>query len=115
MSFGNIRRICRDLLINGFTGSYVVPRSLRRILYQIFGYKIGKNCEIAPKCFFGHGHGTLVLGEDTFVNYRCQFDLGDDITVGDNCNIAMNVHFCTNSHEIGGRAGEQEKKYMVAS
>lgn len=37
----------------------------------------------------------------TFINYNCWFDLGDDIEIGENCNIAMNVHFINGTHEIG--------------
>lgn len=40
-------------------------------------------------------------GGGTFINYNCWFDLGDDIEIGENCNIAMNVHFINGTHEIG--------------
>ena len=35
--------------------------------------------------------------------------MGDDITIGEKCNIAMNVHFINGAHEIGNenrRAGK---------
>ena len=45
--------------------------------------------------------GKIVRWGGTFINYNCWFDLGDDIEIGENCNIAMNVHFINGTHEIG--------------
>ena len=42
-------------------------------------------------------------GGYSFVNYNCFFDLGDDIYIGENCNIAMNVKFINGTHEIGNQ------------
>ena len=52
----------------------------------------------------------------TFINYNCWFDLGDDIEIGENCNIAMNVHFINGTHEIGNenrRAAQGITKCIV--
>lgn len=59
------------------------------------------------------------LSGGTFINYNCWFDLGDDIEIAENCNIAMNVHFINGTHEIGDenrRAGNGiTKKIVVGS
>lgn len=49
----------------------------------------------------GWGKGKLTMGKNSYCNYRCFFDLGDDIIIGDNCSIAFNVTFINSSHEIG--------------
>ena len=51
-----------------------------------------------------------------FINYNCWFDLGNDIVIGENCNIAMNVHFINGTHEIGNetrRAAQGITKRIV--
>lgn len=56
------------------------------------------------------------MGGGTFINYNCWFDLGDDIIIEENCNIAMNVHFINGTHEIGDnkrRAGKGITKKIV--
>lgn len=35
-----------------------------------------------------------------FIYYKCWFDLGNNIIIGENCNIAMNVHFINGTHKI---------------
>ena len=92
--------ICSDLLQNWLAAGVACPIKLRPILYRLAGNKIGKNCYLSPRIFLGPGQGKLSVG-GTFINYNCWFDLGDDIEIGENCNIAMNVHFINGTHEIG--------------
>ena len=92
--------ICSDILQNWLTAGVACPIKLRSILYQLAGNKIEKNCYLSPRIFLGPGPGKLSVG-GTFINYNCWFDLGDDIEIGENCNIAMNVHFINGTHEIG--------------
>lgn len=65
------------------------------------------------------GQESYLSGGGTFINYNCWFDLGDDIEIAENCNIAMNVHFINGTHEIGDenrRAGNGiTKKIVVGS
>ncbi|PAF37606.1 hypothetical protein CHH58_10380 [Terribacillus saccharophilus] len=68
--------------------------------------KIGKNVAISPGSYF---NGLKVnVGNDSWINSNCFFD-GDNenIHIGSNCGIGMQVLFCTSSHEIGypGRRG----------
>lgn len=54
---------------------------------------------IYPECFLGYGpKRNLRLGEGSFCNYRCFFDLGDDIIIGENCSIAFGGTFCKSGH-----------------
>lgn len=66
-----------------------------------------------PENFFGSRTWEIVCGGGTFINYDCWFDLGDNIYIGDNCSIAMNVHFINSTHEFGSaerRAGNAFSK-----
>lgn len=103
-----IKKIIKHLKIgisdfwNNFIASGILcPVVLRPFLYRISGNKIGSKCYISPRCFVGPGKGRLRVGDNTFINYGCFFDLNDDIIIGNNCNIAMNVHFINGTHEIG--------------
>ena len=111
--------ICSDLLQNWLAAGVACPIKIRRVLYRIAGNKIGKNCYISPRIFIGPGPGKLSVGGGTFINYNCWFDLGDDIEIAENCNIAMNVNFINGTHEIGDenrRAGNGiTKKIVVGS
>lgn len=43
----------------------------------------------------------MKIGQGTFVNYGCMFNTTAPITLGQNCDIGMNVLFVTSSHELG--------------
>lgn len=57
-----------------------------------------------PGCFIG---GDQVAGQNlrvktnTFINSGCMFYCGAPISIGERCNLAMQVMFCTATHEIG--------------
>lgn len=56
---------------------------------------------IRPGSFLGYGDGILKVGKGSSCNYKCFFDLGANITIGDNCNISYQVTFVNSTHEIG--------------
>lgn len=104
-----VKLIFSDLLQNWIAAGVACPKKIRPALYRLAGNKIGKQCHLSPRVFLGPGPGKLTVGGGTFINYNCWFDLGDDIIIGENCNIAMNVHFINGTHNISGenrRAGE---------
>lgn len=90
------------IILNSFASSHICPCWLRRIIYNWFGHHVeGK---IHSECFMGYGpKGHLTLGKGSYCNFRCFFDLGDDITIGDRCSIAYGVTFCNSTHEIGDK------------
>lgn len=51
--------------------------------------------------FFGYGKGKIIMGENSYCNYRCFFDLSDDIIIGKNVAIGMNVSFINSTHILG--------------
>ncbi|MGO4994965.1 acyltransferase [Jeotgalibaca porci] len=91
----------RDIIINSFAASKLLPKKLRYVVYKAYGIK-SETKSISPGCFFGDNK--VKIGKGTFVNYNCFFDNNAEIVIGDNCSIAMNVLFCTSSHETSDSA-----------
>jgi acetyltransferase-like isoleucine patch superfamily enzyme len=94
-----IRNQLRDVVINAIIGSSLVPKPLRWRLLRAVGFDVARS-SISPGCFFGSTR--VSIGRETFVNYRCFFDALDRVTIGERCDIAMEVIFTTSSHEVGG-------------
>lgn len=98
----------RDLVLNGFVASKVVPRGLRWRLLRICGLDVGRS-SINAGCFFG-GRG-VSLGEGTFVNHEVFFDNAAPVVVGRNVSFGPRVSIITGTHAIGRetrRAGAYE-------
>ena len=109
----------RNLLLNGIASSIFTPPILRLALYRMLGYKIGKPAMIHAQCFCGIGSkdkGKLILGEGSFINYRCFLDLGDDIIIGNHVAVAFGCTFINSSHKVGNaskRSGEGYSKAII--
>ena len=102
----------RDLWLNGFLASGLLPNRLRIALYRKYGLCIGKGVVCLPHVFMGSNNISIVT--NTFINYNAWIEGGT--TIGNNCNIAYKATFCTSSHKIGEverRAGEKEFKNIV--
>lgn len=116
--FYNIYDILRRwniFLLNGVAASVFTPPILRKIIYRLKGFKIGKNSKIYPKCFCG-AKCKLTLGENSFINWQNFLDLNDNITIGNNTLIAMRCNFITTFHDIGPhefRGGKSETAPIV--
>lgn len=76
------------------------------------GVQLGDECTILSKSFFGSRD--IFIGTKTFINYGCFIE--GNVYIGNNCNIAYHVTFCTSSHLIGDcerRAGKKQSKKIV--
>lgn len=93
----NAMRVERFLL-NAVAGNELCPCSLRRWIYKAFGNDV-TNAKIFSNCFIG-GSG-LFVGENSFINHECFFDLSGSIVIGKECNIGMRCVFITGTHNIG--------------
>lgn len=94
----------KNVLLNGVASSIFTPPVLQRFIYKALGYKIHRSSRICPLCFCGVGNGKrgrLTIGRNSFINYRCFLDLGDDIVIGDNVAIAFGCTFVNSSHVLG--------------
>lgn len=106
----------KNILLNGIASSVFTPPILQRWIYNSIGYAIHKTSRIYPQCFCGAGKGKLKVGANSYINYRCFLDLGNDIIIGDNVSIAFNCTFINSSHEIGDkkqRAGAGLAKKII--
>jgi len=105
--YNKIKNMSKDFTLNYIASGIICNRYIRVRIYKFFGNNI-QTYEFSPRCFLGYGKGKLYVGTGTFVNYNCFFDLGADIHIGNNCNIAANVSFINSTHEFGNltrRAG----------
>jgi maltose O-acetyltransferase len=102
----SVNRRWWHLAVNVIGGSQMVSPRVRSRIYR--RCKIAAETEqILPGCFF-YGHD-ISIGAATWVNHRCYFDTRAPITIGRNCDLAMEVMFCTSDHELGPhsrRAGD---------
>lgn len=56
------------------------------------------------------------MGDNSYINYRCFLDLGDDIILGNHVSVAFGCTFINSSHELGGsvqRAGSGTTSKIV--
>ncbi len=101
--------VLRDLWLNVIVGGVWLPRQLRAsVLRATTRHRVRLSAAISPRVFLGGWRG-LTLGDRTFINYGCFFDLGEKTTLGDRCAVGYEVMFVTCSHQIGPadeRAGE---------
>lgn len=108
-----------NMLLNGVASSIFTPPFLRNLIYKCHGYKIGRGSVIYHQCFCGVGNGSkgkLTMGDDSYINYRCFLDLGDDIILGNHVSVAFGCTFINSSHELGGsvqRAGRGTTSKIV--
>ncbi len=85
---------------------------VRAAVLRGVGFKIGKGSGLCSMPnIFGDGKITdrLTIGENTWININCHFDLGQQITIGNGVGIGPEVMFITGTHEVGvetGRAGD---------
>ncbi|WP_214858362.1 acyltransferase [Exiguobacterium sp. s191] len=108
-----IKNYFRDIFINSIASSNVTPQIIRKYMYTFYGIKT-QTRSIRPNCYFGNNK--VVIGKNTTINGSCYFENLSLIKIGENCDIAMEVLFCTSTHEIGDqykRAGKAFGKDIV--
>lgn len=103
-------RIWRDFFVNWLAAGPLVINPVRGVLMRLYGIRVPLH-GIRPGSHFGGRD--IVIGEGTFVNYRCFFDGSAPIRIGKRCGIGMEAMFCTSTHVLGGpeeRAGSVDPK-----
>lgn len=109
-SYWGGRDCIKDFLLNTIAGSPLCSFYVRRKIYALYGHKVDI---VYSNCTLGEGPGHLVVGKGSYCNHRCFFDLGNDITIGSNCGIAMNVCFINGTHEFGSHSARGGKGYTL--
>lgn len=94
-----LKRFFVYLIIDSFALSFFCPDFLRRLILNFFGHQVLGI--VHAQCFVGVGRGKLSIGRNSFINYRCFLDLGNDITIGNNCSVGFGVTFINSTHVIG--------------
>lgn len=104
-----LKRMLFDFIVNVIASNCLVLSPIRYHFYRLAGIDTHTS-QIKKKCFIRSKE--MHVGKKTLINFHCKFytsDHGGTITIGNNCNIGMNVIFCTFTHEIGDvnkRAGK---------
>lgn len=93
-----LKRNVRNIWLNSVCSSPLIPYQVRRYLYKLCGHNVTR---VFSNCFLGYGNGKLYVGKNSYCNSLCFFDLTNDITIKDNCCVAMQVSFINATHEIG--------------
>lgn len=95
----DIRFSLWHFFINFLASSVATPRAVRYFYYRLFGMDI-RTPSIQPGSFF-RGPG-IKIGRRSFINTRCFFENGlAPVEIGSLCEVAMEVMFCTATHEMG--------------
>jgi maltose O-acetyltransferase len=86
------------LWVNILGGHAALPRVLRYLVYRRAGLDI-QTANIYPGCVFIARK--VSIGPDTFVNRGCLFEGAGQLTIGADCQIAMEAMFLTSTHPFG--------------
>lgn len=93
-----IKTLIWNFTVNILGSSMFVPKGIRRRIYKICGIQVGI-ADINPRCFIRTSN--LIIGHKTFINNACFIENNAKVTIGDSCNIAMDVLIGSDTHEIG--------------
>lgn len=96
----------RDVLVNTFGASILVPGRLRWLILRFYGIRI-ERAAVRPRCFFGSNK--LSIGAGSYVNTGVFFDGTAAISIGTRVHLGMQAMILTGGHEVGPascRAGE---------
>lgn len=89
-------------LINSIKGKFKVE------LFQHSVINFGKFFMSSGPCYFKCTENSkCTIGNNVFMNHNCSITCINEITIGDNCNIANNVVIVDHNHRIG-RFGVEE-------
>lgn len=97
----SLKKLFWNIFVNRIAASIILPQRIRIYIYKIFGCKI-KDSGIYSGQFFTSSD--VEIGRNTFINHNCFFENTlAKIEIEENCSIAMEVMFCTATHESGNK------------
>ena len=96
----HIAKACRDLYVNKFVASSVIPVRVRTRMLNWTGHDIHPTAAINPGQFIGALTG-LTMGPHSQLNYGCFFDLGAPVSIGAYTGLSYGTMVLTCSHELG--------------
>jgi maltose O-acetyltransferase len=93
-----------NLYLNGLCASFFTPRVLRWALYRARGLDV-RTPNVFPRCTITGGRD-VTIGEGTFLNRGVYLEAVAPISIGRDCQVAMQVLIVTSTHPIeNGRFG----------
>ncbi len=90
-----IEYVCAKLRVTG----YIPFHHVRRIVYRIFGIKIGKGSTIHMFATF-YNPFNIRIGVDTIIGEWAVLDGRTELTIGDHVDIASNVMIYNAEHDV---------------
>ena len=79
--------------------AYHTPEEVRRLLSELFGYRVPASLRVVPPFYTDFGKN-ITVGENVFINACCHFQDHGGVTLGDGCQIGHNVVFATLNHGL---------------
>jgi maltose O-acetyltransferase len=117
MAFRNSIRKTGVHLVN-LVGNALPPTAAgsraRCVLFRLLGVEIGRDVSLAGGGYIAGGR--LEIGDQTFINRECFFDLSAKVTIGKRVSVGPRTVFLTTGHEIGSsrnRAGPLVPREIV--
>lgn len=111
--WNDAKDILFHLVMNTIAFSGLIPKPLRWSIMKACGMNI-RSVRLSAHCYIAGNR--LTIGKGTFVNAKCYFDCKEDVIIGNNCQIAMGVMFCTSTHVIGSarkRGSDKTYRYPI--
>lgn len=85
------------IFLNYFV-AYIPCWHIRKILYKLFGLKIGKGSRIYMKCTLINPWN-IIIGDNTTVNEKCVLDGRGGLEIGSNTSISLQTMILSASHK----------------
>jgi maltose O-acetyltransferase len=85
-------------VVNVAAASPVLDRRTRARILSRAGVGVGQALVESGCFFFGD---RVTIGDWSWINHRCYFDSRDQITIGTQCSLGMEVMLCTSTHLHG--------------
>lgn len=105
-----IRRIARDVVLNGLFSSSIVPTRWRWRLYNFIGLPVQRSY-IAPGVFLGSRQ--VFVGAGTFLNSGCFIDGAAQVRIGANVSLGMRTMVITGTHKLGSSARRADESVSM--
>jgi acetyltransferase-like isoleucine patch superfamily enzyme len=82
-----------------FVTGYIPFHHFRRLMYRIFGMKIGKGTSLHMRLTFYNPYN-IIIGQDTIIGEGTVLDGRAKLTIGDHVDIASEVMIYNSEHDV---------------
>lgn len=85
-----------------FVTGYVPFHHYRRLVYRLFGMKIGKGSTLHMRLSFYNSYN-IIIGQDTIIGEGTVLDGRAKLTIGDHVDIASEVMIYNSQHDVNAK------------